>query len=260
MNTADFEEKIKFFALEAGKGIMPFFRKSLHVENKTADQSFDPVTEADKTGEAILRRLITDHYPDHGILGEEYGLSPADSDYMWVLDPIDGTRAFIAGLPTWGILVALLNKGRPVCGVMYQPFTGELFYGNGSRAYLELKGERTILTGRQNVSLSQAHLSTTSPFLFAEEKIEQFRQVEKKTRLSRYGFDCYAYCMLAAGHIDIIMESGLNLYDIAALIPIIEGAGGVITNWQGSFPDQGGDILACGSSKLHEEALSILAK
>ena len=206
-----------------------------------------------------MRRLIGATFPDHGILGEEFGSEGLDAEFVWVLDPIDGTRAFIAGLPTWGTLIGLTRNGTAVRGLMHQPYIGERFVGDGHSATVHTaRGERRLRTRRCD-RLADAILATTDPRLFAEgEERDRFRTVEGGVRMSRYGSDCYAYCMLAAGQIDLVVEAGLKPYDIVALIPIVEGAGGRVTAWDGGPATGGGRILAAGDPRLHAAALSIL--
>jgi myo-inositol-1(or 4)-monophosphatase len=247
-------------ALASGQAIMPFFRAQFALEDKARGGSpFDPVTEADRAAEVVLRAMIGKAFPGHGILGEEFGTERADAECVWVLDPIDGTRAFIAGLPTWGTLIGLTRNGAPVRGLMHQPYLGERFTGDGHTARLRgPAGERTLRT-RRCADLSQALLATTDPRLFgAGEEADRFRAVEAKVRLSRYGTDCYAYCMLAAGQIDLVIEAELKPYDICALVPIIEGAGGRVTTWDGGPAAGGGRIVAAGDPRLHEAVLAIL--
>lgn len=247
-------------ALASGKAIMPFFRAQFALEDKARSGSpFDPVTEADRAAEVVLRAMIGKAFPGHGILGEEFGTERADAECVWVLDPIDGTRAFIAGLPSWGTLIGLTRNGVPVRGLMHQPYLGELFTGDGRTAKLRgPSGERT-LRSRRCADLSQALLATTDPRLFTGgEETERFRALEGQVRLSRYGTDCYAYCMLAAGQIDLVVEAGLKPYDICALIPIIEGAGGRVTGWGGGPAAAGGRVVAAGDPRLHEAALRVL--
>jgi histidinol phosphatase-like enzyme (inositol monophosphatase family) len=244
----------------SGQAILPFFRAQFALEDKARGGSpFDPVTEADRAAEVVLRAMISKAFPGHGILGEEFGTERADAECVWVLDPIDGTRAFIAGLPTWGTLIGLTRNGVPVRGLMHQPYLGERFTGDGRTARLRgPAGERTLRT-RRCADLSQAVLATTDPRLFAAgEEADRFRAVEGRVRLSRYGADCYAYCMLAAGQIDLVIEAGLKPYDICALIPIIEGAGGRVTTWDGGPAAGGGRIVAAGDPRLHEAVLALL--
>ncbi len=238
---------------------LPLFRAETAVENKAKDR-FDPVTAADRNAEEAIRRLISAQYPDHGILGEEFGPERTDADFVWVLDPIDGTRAFITGLPTWGTLIGLLHQGEPVLGMMAQPFTGERYAGDGHQAwYTGPGGERTLRT-RACARLDEASLFTTTPAMFrnAAER-EAYDRVEAAVRMPRYGTDCYGYCMVAAGNGDIVVEAGLQPYDVVALVPIVTGAGGRLTNWNGGSAANGGTVLATGDARLHDQALARLA-
>lgn len=259
MSAVDFEAFVAELATQSGQVILPFFRAHHATEDKSGGGVFDPVTEADKAGEAVMRRLIGQQFPQHGILGEEFGSENTDAEYVWVLDPIDGTRAFISGIPVWGTLIGLTRNGAPVYGMMHQPFSGERFFGDGGEAHYHGPGGPRRLRTRQGSDLSTATLMTTSPALFEGAEAEAFARVESQVRLSRYGCDCYAYCMLAAGHVDLVIESGLKPYDIVALIPIIEGAGGVVTSWDGGSAAGGGRVLAAASKSLHEAALALLA-
>lgn len=246
----------------AGKVIMPYFRSELHVVDKSdRGQRFDPVTRADQESETAIRKLIRARYPDHAIIGEEYGIDPGESGdgpkLTWVLDPIDGTRAFISGLPLWGTLIALNDGHEPVIGIVDQPFTRERFIGVPGRATLG----GANLKVRTCPGLSEATLSTTDPDLIMEGAERQaYRDVEARVRLRRYGYDCYAYCMLAHGYLDLVIEAGLKTYDVQALIPVIRGAGGIVTNWQGGPAHEGGQIIAAGDPRVHAEALEILSK
>jgi histidinol phosphatase-like enzyme (inositol monophosphatase family) len=242
----------------ASDSIMPHFRARTAVEDKGGGR-FDPVTIADRAAEAAMRKEIGATYPDHGVIGEEYGPERADADLVWMLDPIDGTRSFITGLPVWGVLIGLLFQGRPVLGMMAQPFTGERFAGNGSRAWYRGPAGASGLSTRPCPSLADAALFTTTPFLFSTADRPAYDRVESAVRLARYGCDCYAYCMVAAGHADLVIEAELEAYDIVALIPIIEGAGGRITDWEGGSAASGGRIVAAGDRTLHETVLRRLA-
>jgi myo-inositol-1(or 4)-monophosphatase len=235
----------------AAESILPHFRTSASVETKS-DTRFDPVTVADRDAEAAIRRLINDTYPEHGIVGEELGSERADAEFVWVIDPIDGTRSFITGLPVWGTLIGLMQSGKPILGMMAQPFTGERFAGDGTRAwYSGPDGERPIAT-RPCASLADASLFTTTPAMFSGADREAYDRVERAVRLARYGCDCYAYCMVAGGHADVVVEAGLQAYDIVALIPIVEGAGGRLTDWHGNSAAAGGRVVASGDRRLHE--------
>jgi myo-inositol-1(or 4)-monophosphatase len=243
----------------AAKAIMPHFRASTEVSNK-ASAHFDPVTAADRDAEAAMRQLIAATWPEHGIVGEEYGPERADARFVWVLDPIDGTRSFITGLPVWGTLIGLLEDGRPRLGMMAQPFTGERFAGDGSRAWYTGPGGAKPIMTRAAASLAEAALFTTSPYLFSAAEGEAYRRIEKSVRLARYGCDCYAYCMVAAGQADLVIEAGLQPYDIVALIPIVEGAGGRLTAWDGGSAAKGGRVCASGDPRLHEVVLAGLGQ
>lgn len=237
---------------------LPHFRSAHTVENKLSE-GFDPVTVADKQAEKEMRALINSNYPEHGILGEEYGTENPDAEHVWVLDPIDGTRAFITGLPTWGTLIGLTRNGVPDLGMMVQPYVGERYSGDGKNAwYKGPLGERDLKT-RPCRSLSEATLFTTTPAIFPPEERPIYDAIEREAKLARYGTDCYGYCMVANGLADAVIESGLQAYDIVALIPIIEGAGGVVTSWTGGSAANGGRVLASGSPELHEILLKKLA-
>ncbi|NBN65302.1 histidinol-phosphatase [Microvirga tunisiensis] len=245
-------------ARAAGEAILPHFRTNGAIDNKL-DGGFDPVTAGDRAGEAAMRALINAEYPRHGILGEEYGPENTDADEVWVLDPIDGTRSFITGLPTWGTLIGLKQANRPALGMMVQPYVNEAYAGDGKSAwYSGPLGTRQLKT-RACASLSDAVLFTTTPRIFKPVELAAYDRIEAQTRLARYGTDCYAYCMVAAGLADLVIESGLQAYDIVALVPIIEGAGGIVTSWTGGSPVDGGRILASGDPRLHELVLKELA-
>lgn len=243
----------------AGNTIMPYFRQELSVDNKLSGGSFDPVTVADKEAELRMREQIQSSHPGHGILGEEYGAVQGETGLTWVLDPIDGTRAFISGLPVWGTLIALHDGQRPVIGVMDQPFTGERFIASGNRSVLQQHGREKILQTRACNKLDQTIMMSTDPEMFdrSERRVQQ--QLASSVKLMRFGGDCYAYCMLASGCIDLVVEAGLSAYDIQALIPIIECAGGVVSDWQGNPADSGGQVVAASNHKLHAQALELLA-
>jgi len=254
----DFKAFIGQLATSSGETILPFFRTSLSIDNKSAAHDFDPVTEADRAAEAVMRRLIKANFPQHGIVGEEFGNEREDAEYVWVLDPIDGTKSFIAGFPIWGTLIGLLHRGTPVYGMMHQPYIGERFSGdNGAADFTGPSGARR-LTVRRCASLKEATAYTTSPLLMNATDRAQFAKIESAVRLSRYGGDCYSYCMLAAGHLDLVVETEIKPYDITALIPIITGAGGIVTTWDGKPAQNGGRIVAAGDPRVHEAAMKIL--
>jgi myo-inositol-1(or 4)-monophosphatase len=258
MTAIDFSAFVNELASVSGETILPFFRTALTVEDKGRSGSFDPVTAADHAAETAMRTLIRRTFPDHGIIGEEYGKERADAEYVWVLDPIDGTKSFISGMPNWGTLIALLRSGEPVYGMMSQPFTRERFSGDGGGAsYRGPAGERELRV-RACADLGKAVLFTTSPRLMNANDRETFGRVEDLVRLSRYGGDCYAYCMLAAGHVDLVIETELKPYDVLPLVPIIAGAGGIVTTWEGDSPHAGGRIVAAGDKRVHAAALELL--
>lgn len=263
--SSDEREELFAFAVHlaerAGEAILPYFRpdsarEALRVDNKLgAALGYDPVTEADREAERIIREMIAARYPGHGVFGEEFGYAPGDGP-TWVIDPIDGTRAFVMGLLHWGTLIALFDGQVPVLGVIHQPFLGETFAGLGSRArYRHAGAERTMHTRPCN-ALSDALCATTSPKMFSSAAQKAgFKHIHDQVRNMRYGTDCYAYAMLAIGQIDMVMEASLEPYDVQALIPVVQGAGGAITTWTGGNAAMGGDILACGDHKLHQTAL-----
>ena len=258
MTAIDFSAFVNELATVSGETILPFFRTALSIEDKGRHGGFDPVTAADHAAETAMRTLIRRTFPDHGIIGEEYGKERADAEYVWVLDPIDGTKSFISGMPAWGTLIALLRSGQPVFGMMNQPFTRERFSGDGGRAhYRGPTGERDLRV-RACADLAKAVLFTTSPLLMNTADRSAFGRVEQAVRLTRYGGDCYSYCMLAAGHLDLVIETELKPYDIAPLIPIITGAGGVVSTWEGKPAQGGGRIIAAGDPRVHEAAMKLL--
>ena len=259
MTAIDFAAFVDELATVSGEAILPFFRTSLGVEDKGSAAGFDPVTAADRSAETAMRTLIKRSFPAHGIVGEEYGNEQTQAEYVWVIDPIDGTKSFITGMPAWGSLIALTRNGVPVFGMMHQPFIRERFIGDGGASrYRGPAGERELHV-RPCASIGDAMMFTTSPQLMNEADRTAFGRVEAAVRLSRYGGDCYAYCMLAAGHVDLVIEAGLKAHDIVALIPIIEGAGGVITSWEGSSAVKGGRVVAAGDKRVHAAALKLLA-
>ena len=257
MTAIDFASFVDRLATASGDTILPFFRTAMAIENKKAG-GFDPVTEADRAAEQAMRSQIRKHFPEHGILGEEYGSQNTDAEYVWVLDPIDGTKSFITGMLAWGTLIGLMRFGEPVFGMMHQPFTRERFTGDGGAArYRGATGERRLHV-RECASLGEAILTTTSPLLMNEKDRAAFKGLENRVRLSRYGGDCYAYCMLAAGHIDLIVETEINPYDIVAVIPIVTGAGGIVTTWDNRPAQTGGRVIVAGDARVHTQALEVL--
>jgi len=258
MTAVDLSAFVDELATVSGDAILPFFRTSLSIDDKSLGGAFDPVTAADRAGEAAMRALIHRTFPGHGIIGEEYGDERVDAEFVWVLDPIDGTKSFIAGMPAWGTLIALTRFGKPVFGMMHQPFVRERFSGDGKTArYRGPAGERRLMV-RPCAELKSTVLFTTSPRLMNDSDRARFGVVENAARLSRYGGDCYAYCMLAAGHIDLVIETEIKPHDIVPLIPIITGAGGIVTTWNGESGEQGGRIIAAGDKRVHAAAMTLL--
>ena len=253
------------FAVElaraAGDVILPLFRADVENENKAKPgERYDPVTAADRASETAIRKRIGARYPEHGVLGEEFGADRTEAEFVWVIDPIDGTRAFMAGLPLWTTLIALRHQGRPMIGVIAQPYLGEVFVGgpNGSRL---LKGdEETRLKTRPCPRLVDATVATTDPGLFDGAEAGAFTQVRSAARLARFGCDAYAYAMVALGRIDLVIESNLKAWDYEPLIPVVEGAGGKVSNWRGEAVDGSGQIAAAGDVRCLDEALAALRR
>jgi histidinol phosphatase-like enzyme (inositol monophosphatase family) len=247
-------------AREAARVSLPYFRGAYEETDKGGPGAFDPVTQADREAEAAIRRLIAARYPDHGVIGEEYGEDRPEADHVWILDPIDGTRAFIAGLPLWTNLVALSREGRPTVGVIGQPCLDEIFVGGPSGARLLKAGTETALAVRACPRLTEAVIATTDPDLFTGAELGAWTQVRAAARLARLGCDAYAYAMVAAGRIDLVAESSLRIWDWSALVPVIEAAGGAVSNWRGEAPDGGGQILAVGDVGIRDQALVTLRR
>ena len=239
---------------------LPFFRSDLGHEDKGGARGFDPVTEADRRAEAAIRRLIAERYPHHGVIGEEYGEDRPDAEHVWVLDPIDGTRAFISGLPLWTTLIALRESGRPTVGVIAQPYLDEIFLGGPSGARL-LRGDgEAPLRVRACEKLTDAVISTTDPNIFNGAELGSWTQVRAAARLARLGCDAYAFAMVAMGKMDLVAETSLKPWDWSALVPVVEAAGGKVVNWRGEAPDAGGQVLAVGDERLIDQALVTLKR
>ena len=235
------------------------FRSRLVPDNKAAT-GFDPVTEADRASERAMRAVLAEMRPADAILGEEYGAQPGTSGLTWVLDPIDGTRAYICGAPTWGVLIGLTDAaGEPVYGIIDQPWTGERFEGGFGTAQLISPRGAAALGVRRGVTLDRATLLTTYPEVGAADDGAAFRRVAAQVRLTRYGLDCYAYALLALGQVDLVIEAGLQPYDIVAPMAVIRAAGGIVTDWQGGPAQGGGRILAAATPELHAAAMELLA-
>jgi len=232
-----------------------YFRTPVAIDDKT-DNS--PVTIADREAETAMRDLLTRHVPDHGVFGEEHGAVRTDAEYVWVLDPIDGTKAFITGLPIFGTLIALLHRGKPVMGIIDQPILKERWLG--------VEGQRSTFNGqpisvRACDALAKAYMYSTAPLMFPGAYEKPHEALTRKVKLFRWGGDCYAYGLLASGHVDLVVEASLKLYDFAALVAVIKGAGGLITDWRGRDLDMtsDGSVLAAGDPAIHRAAMGVLA-
>lgn len=242
----------------AREAILPFFRgNALATENKL-EGGYDPVTVADRAAEEAMREVLARERPQDGILGEEFGAQEGQSGLTWVLDPIDGTRGFVSGTPTWGTLIALSDAAGPFYGIIDQPYIGERFEGAPDGAALTNRMGTTTLRTRTSDLLAEAIVFTTMPEVGTEAEGKGFKAVAEQAKLTRYGMDCYAYALLAAGHVDLVIEAGLNAYDIQAPIAVISAAGGLVTDWQGGPAHEGGRALAAASPEIHAQALAIL--
>jgi histidinol phosphatase-like enzyme (inositol monophosphatase family) len=245
----------------AAAAILPLFRAEHGLKDKGRPGFFDPVTEADRGAEAAIRQLLAERRPEDGVIGEEYGDDRPDADFVWVIDPIDGTRAFIAGLPVWTTLIGLRFKGEPVLGSIGQPYLGELFIGHAGGARLMSGGVSRPLETRQGTPLGRAIIATTDPeACFTPLEYAAWRRLRAAARLARLGCDAYAYAMVAVGALDLVVEAGLKPWDIEAAIPVLAGAGGVVADWRGApVGRQGGQVALAGDQALLDEALSVLA-
>lgn len=249
-----------------GAAALSWFRKpGLGAENKAAGGAWDPVTAADRAAEEAMRAILAAERPEDAILGEEAGATRGSSGLTWILDPIDGTRSFLCGLPTWGVLVALDDGTRARIGIVDQPHTGERFVGvpgrgPGRGAWLAHRGGQRSLGVRPCPGLGEATMLTTAPEMFGADEMAGFREIDRRTRLTRYGTDCYGYAMLAAGLVDLVVEAGLGAYDIAAPGALVRAAGGIVTDWRGGDCRAGGRVIAAGDPRVHAEALEILSR
>jgi myo-inositol-1(or 4)-monophosphatase len=242
----------------ARDAILPFFRSFDLVQDNKAHSGFDPVTQADRAAEARIREIVRQARPHDSILGEEFDDYTGTSGLTWVLDPIDGTRGFISGTPTWGVLIAVSNANGPFYGLIDQPYIGERFIGSPLGARMSGPHSSGNLVTRGTRDLSDATIFTTFPEVGSEADARAFRAVADQAKLTRYGMDCYAYALLAAGQIDLVIEAGLQAYDIQAPIAVIEAAGGVVTDWEGGPAHHGGRVLAAANRDIHAKALKIL--
>ena len=241
----------------AGAQTLRFFRVNTDVANKRTDGHFDPVTEADRTAERTIREAIERAFPSHGIFGEEYGHKPGNG-LTWVIDPIDGTRAFMAGMLHWGVLLALFDGETPIVGAMYQPCTDELFLGDGETTHLVRGQDKRVLRTSTCEDLSSAMLATTGYDWFSAEDLTRFERLKSSVQLYRLGGDCYLYGAVAMGSVHVGTDASLNAYDIQALIPIVVGAGGVVTTYDGDNASMGGAVVATANPVLHKQVLAVL--
>lgn len=247
----------------AWSAIRPHFRALDAVDNKvpTAQAGFDPVTAADTGAETAMRALIEAERPDHGITGEEFPAKPTRNGFTWLLDPIDGTRAFVAGLPSWTTLIALCDAdGTPLIGIIDQPVLDERYLGWPGGAALQHGGKQVPIRVSACRDLRDAVISTTDPFILTPAEQGAWAHLRATAPISRYGLDAYAYARLAGGTIDLVAESGLKAWDVAALIPVVRGAGGIATDWRGNAPRLGGQIVCCASQEILDQALLALRR
>ncbi len=227
------------------------------------DARFDPVTVADRAAEAAMRAILAQRRPQDGIWGEEQGVQRGQSGLTWVLDPIDGTRGYMSGAPTWGVLIAVSHEGEatpgaPILGLIDQPYIGERFLGGPGVARMTGPRGAAPLRSRAARPLSEAILYSTFPEVGTEAEGAAFARLSRQVRLTRYGTDCYAYALIAAGQIDLVVEAGLQPYDVAAPIAVIAAAGGIVTNWQGGPAHAGGQVLAAANAEVHAAAMAVL--
>lgn len=242
----------------AREATLQHFRKpGLTADNKEAHR-FDPVTVADRLSEERMRAILARRRPEDGILGEEYAATSGTSGLTWVIDPIDGTRSYLSGTPTWGVLIAVADASGPIYGIIDQPYIRERFEGGLGRAEVNGPSGRAALATRAPRPLSEAILFTTFPEVGTPEEGAAFNRVKAQARLTRYGTDCYAYALIAAGQIDLVIEAGLQAYDVQAPIAVIEAAGGIVTDWQGKPCHMGGRVLAAANAQIHAQALALL--
>lgn len=245
----------------ARTAILPHFRSSgLTTDNKAHGAAFDPVTIADREAEAAMRAILAEHRPEDGILGEEFPDTPSQSGLTWVVDPIDGTRGFMSGTPTWGVLIAVGDQSGPHLGLIDQPYIGERFLGAPGIARWQGPHHRRDLATRKGRTLDQAIIFSTFPEVGTPAEGRAFHHVASRCLMTRYGMDCYAYALLAAGQVDLVVEAGLKPYDIQAPIAVIQAAGGIVTDWEGGPVHNGGRAVAAATPELHQAVLSLLAE
>lgn len=238
--------------------ILPYFRSAALKDDNKLDGGYDPVTQADREAEAAMRAVLAEYRPQDSILGEELGVTQGISGLTWVLDPIDGTRGFVSGTPTWGVLIAVGAADGPFLGVIDQPYIAERFLGTPKGAWLAHGGTRTALRTRPARPLSEAIVFTTFPEVGTAAEGAAFAAVAARAKLTRYGMDCYAYALVASGQVDLVIEAGLQAYDIQGPLALIQAAGGIVTDWDGGPAQNGGRVIAAANAEIHAEALAIL--
>ncbi|MBI2993029.1 MAG: histidinol-phosphatase [Gammaproteobacteria bacterium] len=244
---------------QAGAIALKYFRTELEVINKAKKREYDPVTRADREIEEYIRGRIRETFPNHAIIGEEFGYQSGGSPYSWLIDPIDGTKGFITGSPMWGVLLGLMEAEYCITGLLRQPFLGETYYGSPAGAFLLDHAGRTPLKTRDTRSMDEAIVCCTHPGMFLTEDARRgFDRAARSCAFTRFGTDCYGYALLARGFVDLVVEGDLEAYDIVPLIPIVEGAGGIVTDWQGGSANRGGTVVAAANRALHARTLELL--
>jgi myo-inositol-1(or 4)-monophosphatase len=255
------DELVSPLMREAGRIAMRWFRTPVSVEDKGGTGPFDPVTEADRTTESYLRRELSRLFPDTEIVGEEAGATGPSGRVQWMIDPIDGTKAYLSGLPLWGVLLGLMIDGRPIAGWCRQPHLDETFAATGGKGWVEDAAGRRALTASSTTDLAGSTMYSTHPSMFVLPwERAAFEAMAGRARVQRFGGDCYLYCLLAMGHIDLVVEASMQPYDIVPLVPIVQAAGAIVTDADGKAPVEGGFVIAAATKELHEEALEIVAK
>lgn len=255
---ADIIDTAHEMADAARRAILPWFRSDALSDDNKRPADYDPVTQADRAAERAMREVLARRRPDDAILGEEFGAQDGSSGLTWVLDPIDGTRAFLCGATSWGVLIGVLDGARVIYGLVDQPYTGERFEGGLGKAVLISAAGTRALRARSGVTLSGAILSSTYPEPGDAAETAAFHRVAGQVKMTRYGLDCYAYALLALGQIDLVIEAGLQSYDIVGPMAVVEAAGGIVTDWQGGPAQRGGRVIAAASHDLHKAALTLL--
>lgn len=252
---ASFASELALAARRETLRLLPHERSA---DDKARDGLYDPVTDADRAAETAVRQLIAQRFPDHGIAGEEFPDKPANGRFAWSIDPIDGTRSYICGLPNWTTLIAVLDNGEPIVGLIDTPCLDETYVGLGDEAVLVRDGERSPIFTSNCVLIAEARFSTTDPYLFSGAARDAFNRLRLATRTARFGHDAYAYARLAAGTLDLVVECGLKPHDYDALIPVVRGAGGVFGDWHGATDFSAGNVIAAATPDLYEAAVAIM--